>query len=293
MAEKIWLFHEPRTGRGPGMVAKNLKLGLNEIGVEVVKRPSRANYIGCLQNPGQFFDMLPEHTLMGPNLFVLPPEAPHLCEKFKNFVVPSQWVRNKYLTYPSLRKKNIQVWPVGINTVEWTPAKEPPKFDCFIYYKDQPWDVVDAVMKQLKDRGLTYCSVLKYGDYNENELKEACAVSKFAILATNTESQGIAYMQILSTGTPCFVLNQTVWTYQGSLPSEQGVSAAASSVPYFDSRCGRITNASKFDHSKFNLFVDNVDKNLYAPRDYILEHHTLSISARRYMEIIRKGASKS
>jgi len=278
------------------MVAKNLKAGLKEIDVDVVTKPSKADFIGCLQNPGQFYDMLPSHTLMGPNLFVLPPEAPHLCKKFRNFVVPSPWVRNKYLSYASLRRKNIQIWPVGIDTEEWRPAAETPDFDCFIYLKDRPYALVEAVVADLRQKNLTFYDVIHYGHYEEEDLKKACAASKFAILLTNTESQGIAYMQILSTDTPCFVLNQATWHYQGMLPGAKNASAAATSVPYFDSRCGKLSLSKGMagrgldEPEKFDLFVKNVDKNIYQPRDYILEHHTLAIGAKTYMEHIRKAA---
>ena len=122
MTDKVWLFHENHH-RGPGAVARNLEAGLREIGVEIVKQPPRADYFGCLQNPGKFGEMLPKDALMGPNLFVLPPEAPELCHRFQNFVVPSKWVRDKYLSYPSMRGKHIWTWPVGIDTERWNPDK--------------------------------------------------------------------------------------------------------------------------------------------------------------------------
>lgn len=294
MADKVWIYHENKA-MGPGVVARNLMNGLREIGVEAVLRPGEADYVGCLQNPGQFHDMLPEDTLMGPNLFVLPVEAPHLCQKFKNFVVPSRWVKDLYARFPLMRDKHIDVWPVGVDTEAWSPGGDTtaePEFDFFVYQKNIPGPIAEEVNVELKEKhGLKSGGWLTYGRYQEQGLLDLCRKCKFAVLATNTESQGLAYMQILSTGTPCFVINKKLWAYEGNAVE----TAVASSVPFFDQRCGMTVPGNGMlgmrdaDKAQLELFVKNVDKGLYAPRDYIVENHMLVHGAEAYMNFLKKA----
>ena len=53
--------------------------------------------------------------------------------------------------------------------------------------------------------------VLNYGSYTELDLLSAGEQSLFAILNTSTESQGIAYQEILSMGVPCYVIDKKIW----------------------------------------------------------------------------------
>lgn len=293
MTNKVWLHYSNGNHRGPGVVAKNLIAGLKEIDVEVVDKPGKADLYGCLQDPGRFAEFLPPHTLMGPNLFVLPSEAPALAQFYENYVVPSHWVKDLYSRYPQMQGKTIDVWPVGIDTEEWKPSGETPECDYFVYHKNAPSSVGEEISSVLKDKhGLKSGGWISYGNYQEKDLKEHCKRSKFAVLVTDTESQGIAYMQILSMGIPCFVIDKTTWSYQGNPPTK----APATSVPYFDKRCGvkvasrGMLGMSDEDNVELANFVKKVDEDSYSPRMYILETHTLARSAYEYLRLLKKAA---
>lgn len=250
--------------------------------------------IGCLQfcypNDLNAFYQTNDPVLMGPNLFVLPTDNPSLCKMFDHFVVPSQWVKDKYETFELMEGKDIQIWSVGIDTQDWPmhpnfyidmKGNEP---DCLIYFKnrsEQDLAVVEAICRKF---GLKY-EVLKYGNYQEHDLKKLAYNSKFAILLTGTESQGIAYMQLLSTNTPCYVFNSPTWK------SEDGrYSFPATSVPYWDDRCGY--KSDKVDLEHFKEFLDKVEANAFSPREYILENHTLEKAAKNYYNLLRRAYGK-
>jgi hypothetical protein len=286
--KKIWVHYTNGNFYGPGMVVENLFKGFRKLGdeIEVVSKPARADYVGCLQNPGELFRHMPEKTLMGPNLFVLPPEAPYLCSKFKNFVVPSHWVKNKYEQYQEMSQKNISVWPVGIDTEEWSDSAEKKTVikDFFIYQKNTPNELIEKAKLAFTGKGLSCSGVITYGKYNKEDLKSICRSSRFAVLCTKTESQGIAYMSILSTNTPCYVINDSLWKYENG----PGVTAEATSVPYFDSRCGLIvsSNDKEFLSSKrTEEFLGKFES--YESRQYILDNHTLELSAKSYVSLLR------
>lgn len=285
---KVYLHYQNSTHRGPGGVVKGLLKGLERLQIEVVSKPSDADYIGSLQHPGAFYEQLPANTLMGPNLFVLPSEAPEICNKFSNFVVPSQWVKDLYSQpiFESMQNKEIDIWSVGIDTNEWKPnitlkIESESQLDCFVYYKNRSQQDLALVYKICKHYNLNF-EIIEYGSYKEEQLKSLCDRSKFAILLTGTESQGIAYMNILSTDTPCFVFNKQKWVYE----NDKSINAPASSVPYFDKRCGEIS--PDVNLALFETFMDNVNNKQYVPRDYILENHTLEMSAKKYIELLKK-----
>lgn len=275
--KKLCLIYSNNSYRGPGMVAKNLKLGLQELEIEVTDRPNQTNYIGCLQHPQNLLNTLPDNTLVGPNLFVIPPEDPNLCARFNNFVVPSQWVKDLYCQFNEMKDKNIQVWSVGIDTERWHPCTDIHKdLDCFIYYKNRSVEDLQWVVKLLKANNLNH-RIIEYGSYEEPRLHTLCLRSKFAVLLTGTESQGIAYMNILSTRVPCYVFNKNTWTYD----NDKNINCPATSVPYFSKECGEIVGDISVEH--FRNFLTRVKSGEYNPRKYVLKNHTLKAAAHKYI----------
>lgn len=285
--KKVFLLHEGHRHRGPGMVVANLKKGFDKIGVTHygVYNSQASQYMGILQfcMPDLLYQYSPkekDRALLGPNLFVLPTDNPKLCDAFNNFIVPSQWVKDLYLNFDLMKNKNISVWPVGIDTDEWSSVKKEEKeIDCFIYFKnrtEQDLEIVKAVCKKFN---LKY-KVIGYGSYLEPELKELCQKSKFAILLTGTESQGIAYLNILSSNVPCYVFNTPTWKDE-----YRKIICDATSVPYWDNRCGTVSNT--VDLKLFEQFLQEVKNDKFEPRNYILDNLTLEKSAQSYYNMLR------
>lgn len=280
----IFLFYKQATHRGPGKVVQNLTAGLKKLNVNLISQPSSADYIGCLQDPGGLAGHFPSKTLMGPNIFVLPHEQAPLVYNFNNFIVPSQWVKDVYMSFNIMKDKNVYVWPVGIDTDEWSSDNKTKKtFETFIYCKNRPEKDYQAISQHLSDKNINFTS-LHYGHYTEESLKDVCGKAKSCILLTDTESQGIAYMQILSMGIPCLVVNKSKWNYQSSLGQH---TFNASSTPYFDERCGLILKDIFNFGDIFDMFIDGVNQKIYSPRDYILENHTLVKGAEKYLKILK------
>lgn len=275
---KLYLQYTNASHRGPGMVVQNLLKGLNELGVDVQTQPQACDYYGCLQPPGAILNHLPVQTLIGPNIFVIPSENMAVVNRFQNHVVPCEWVKDVYLRWPDMQSKSISVWPVGIDTEEYAPTPDAAQdLDCFIYVKNRDPNDVGLVENACRALGLSY-EINEYGSYKPEALKDRCSRAKFAILLTDTESQGIAYMSILSTGTPCYVINKAKWEYRG-------IQASATSVPYFDKRCGEIVDSAIINRDHLQEFVKNIDT--YDPRQYILDNHTLSKGAADYVSILK------
>ncbi len=271
------LAHNKGT-RGPGKVYQNLTLGLRKLG-HGVNQPivGDADLTICLQMVGGIETLDPTKTLYGPNIVDLPSQYPSLfSSEQRRFISASSWIRDIQIADGLGNPENYHVWSVGIDTEIWAPDTSKPKTqDCFIYYKNRPQEdlkVVELIMRKFK---LAY-SVVEYGKYTEEDLRHACNSSRFCVVLDNTETQGIATMEILSMGVPMYVFNKTSWT-----SADGKRTCPATSVPYFDSTCGEVVDDIMIEH--FRLFLDSIPK--YNPRTYMLEHHTLEKAAQNLLDL--------
>lgn len=278
--KEVELSYTNASHRGPGKVVTNLVKGLEALGVDI--KPGAKN-LGVLQTTEALLRNTDRKVLVGPNVFVLPSDLPQVAERFDNYIVPSMWVSDVYRTdlqkmenrFPEDKVFDIRVWSVGIDTDEWKPISKPkdPK-KCFIYFKNRSEKDLEVISSVLKNGLGVTPSVLRYGNYSENDLRNACNENSFCVLLDNTESQGVAVMEILSMNVPILVFNMENWT------SSSGEKFKASSVPYFDHRCGMImpNHITRDALVHFQRSLPN-----FKPREYILEQHTLIQAAGEYM----------
>mgnify|MGYP000910332880 CR=1 FL=1 len=284
---QIKLLGQNTSHRGPGKVYQNLSKGLSLCGHEVNKPIiGDPELTVCLQFVSDITYLDSSKTLFGPNIVTLPSDYKELySDPKKHFLVPSQWAKDLYCQFDFVTPDSIHVWSVGIDTDLWKPVenKEPTQ-DCFIYFKNRSDGDLKLIRLFLNKLGLSY-SVLEYGKYTEQELRDTCNKSKFAMLLTGTESQGIAYMEILSMGIPCYVFNQPKWKHDSS-----DITCPATSVPYFSKSCGTFSdNTIYLDHlSHFVASIEQLD-----PRSYIVENHSLEKSAVKLLAIANEYTNVS
>lgn len=271
MNEEVGIFaNNFSTNNGPGKVVNNLLSGLKKINIEFsINTICELN--GCLQPTN--FNFLPSSTLIGPNIMVLPKDMPFIWKMFRYHVSPSVYVKDIYSTFKEVENCQIDIWPVGIDTEKFSDRQKNIKYDFLVYFKNRKQEELDQVIDFLNKNKLSY-KVLKYGTYNEAEFLTLLSECKSCVLLTHTESQGIAYMEILSTNTPCVVYS-----------IETKYNMPHSSVPYFDTRCGIKTD--NINENIIHDFLKSYDN--YSPREYIVENHTLEKSAQNYINLLKKA----
>jgi len=268
----IGIFHAGmNTNTGPGKVASNLIIGLRRLGYDVLEN-QEGDYTGCLASWSPRFKDLPRKTLVGPNLVVLPSDDMQIWDLFDNVIVPCNWVKRKYENFTCTQKTNLHTWAVGIDTDKFSPSGD-KEVDCLVYFKNRSEQELRQVISMLDEKGSSY-TIIKYGEYDEEQFIQTVRRCKFCITLTSTESQGIAYQEILSMGIPCYVLDKPVWD------DRPGFSFSATSTPYFDDSCGMKCN----DFSEFELFLNHIDT--YRPRDYILNNLSLEKGASEYIKLL-------
>jgi len=121
--------------------------------------------------------------------------------------------------------------------------------------------------------GLTY-TVIQYGSYTEKQYISTLNRVRFCIWVGSHESQGFALQECLSMNVPIFVWNATnmrdEYSNNNRLFSNYSQNLASTTVPYWDSRCGKIWDTSKEMSSELSEFISQL--NTYSPRSYVLDN---------------------
>ncbi|MDB5132573.1 MAG: hypothetical protein JWR02_2322 [Mucilaginibacter sp.] len=233
----------------------------------------------------------PNPIIAGIGLMTHPSEWPELFTGYPiaKYLQHSNWAMNIYIPYYG--RDRCEVWSAGIDTGKWSPAGQPnKKFDVLVYNKIR-WDkeAMDAelrlpILKKLDQSGLSYTEII-YGQYNETEYFNLLNQCNGMIFLCEHESQGLACCEALSMNVPVFAWDQGFCLDPNRFKWNEPI-IPATSVPFFDERCGmRFKNFEDFE-SQIGIFWDSVKRGDFKPRDYILENLTLENSANRMLNII-------
>ena len=192
------------------------------------------------------------------------------------------WVNNglPYLNPDIAGSRQNMVWSAGVDTDFFSPVSTPSTQDYFIYFKSQRYDNLKLVHNYLFThyfgiRG----TVLHYYNYDKYMLRDVAQKSRFCIMLDRPETQGLAALEIMATGCPIFVLDDTVYT--GNTLEMEG----ATSVTCWDTCCGMKSLLTRIIDD-FPIFLTNHDNNVYDPRGFVVKEHSLRESARQLREIL-------
>jgi hypothetical protein len=229
-----------------------------------------------------------------------PSEWPDLCQRYpvKRYLQHSEWCNDLYIPFfgPKICE---DLWPVGIDTDFWKPTSNHTK-EYFIIYNKIHWDkekyrheLVDPIKKSLDEKGLKYIEII-YGKYKRAEYKKSLNGAIAMIVLAEHESQGLAYQEALSMNVPIIAWNPgKIMDPEYQIWGDFG--KPASSVPYWDDRCGEFFSDLLEFEQKFALFYEKLQGNSYryCPRSYILENLSLTICAQKFIEIVEKVSEET
>ena len=218
-------------------------------------------------------------TIIGPQVWMFDGYGQFLIENqnfYKKIIAPSEWVKNKFITKFNLPEDKLSVWPVGIE--EFNNIRE-PNYDCLIYFKRRDQSELDVVKKFLVSNGLSY-RMVEYGTYGEDGFKQLVNSAKFCFLINGTESQGIAVQEIMSMGVPIIAWDIKEWLDQG-----EAYRVPATSIPYWDERCGEVFFNIEDLEVTFSKFYATLDK--YDPKAFIKDNLSFECSVKTLLDILR------
>ena len=218
-----------------------------------------------------------ETTIIGPQVWLFDGYGQFLIENqnyYKKLIAPSQWVKDKFINKFNLPEEKIAIWPVGIE--EFDNVRE-PSYDCLIYFKRRDESELSTVKKFLVGRGLSY-RMVEYGGYDEVGFCNLINQAKFCFLINGTESQGIAVQEIMSMGVPIIAWDIKEWLDQG-----EAYRVPATSVPYWDDRCGeKFYSIDKLEET-FDNFYARINE--YNPKDFIRDNLSFKVTVNKLLEI--------
>jgi hypothetical protein len=222
--------------------------------------------------------------IFGPHFSVFP-EKQHMDLIRRDnvtYVQPSTWVVDLWKSFPICNNIKIKPLPFGVDTNKFNNIKPiTERNNVMIYFKHRnPTDLV-LIEKYMKTKSINY-TVFSYDNkYHENDYINYLQNTKFCIWVDAHESQGFALEEALSCDVPLMVWNVT------SLNQEYGSkypNTYATTIPYWDERCGEFFYNIKEIDIVFNLFISRLET--YKPREYILENLSMDKCEEKLINII-------
>ncbi|HEY6763825.1 MAG TPA: hypothetical protein VI386_03565 [Candidatus Sulfotelmatobacter sp.] len=283
---------------GVDKVFHNLRLGLDGLGLTyLVNLPFKElrsdDWVGVLgrgRHSLQGYDRA-NPIVAGIALMGHPSEWPTLCDDFpvKRYLQHSVWANDVYRPYFGDR---CGIWPVGIDTDAWAPNPNNQKDIDLLVYDKVMWNreaVKPPLLAVIRDfarqRNLALESIV-YGSYTEPKYRDLLVRSKGMIFLCEHESQGLAYQECLSSGVPVLAWDQGQCLDPNRFSWGQPY-IAATSVPYFDERCGERFGGPGDLEEKLSIFTGKINASAYSPRDFVMENLTLKGCAARFLSFFK------
>jgi hypothetical protein len=169
-------------------------------------------------------------------------------------------------------------FPVNINRFKCM-GKERTKV--FIYYKRRDPNELLFLRNFLDERYVEYKIFDYIKRYDEEDYLYWLQKSKYGIILDAHESQGFAIEEALSCNVPLLVWNVKFMSQEYKSRYDD---IPATTVDYFDERCGEIFYEQNELEAKFEEFTNKLDT--YSPREYILENLSCEKCCERFLSII-------
>ncbi len=300
---------KPRYVSGVDRVFVNLCAGLDQLGIKyTVNLPfsklKSDDWVGVVGRGPHVLKgyRAPNPIVAGVALMTHPSEWPTLCGEYPvvKYLQHSEWANNLYKPYFGER---CAIWPVGIDTEKWKPYTYGDRTTNyrtadFLIYDKVRWEhdryeaeLIQPIRDELTKLGLIFREI-RYGFYMEEDFRQTLQQCKAMIFLCEHESQGLAYQECLSSGVPILAWDQG-WCLDPNRFRWGQPEIPATSVPYFDERCGlRFQEAPQFP-GKLDEFWSRLQAGAFRPRDFVLENLTLEKCAQQYVALLRQASQGS
>lgn len=220
--------------------------------------------------------------IFGPHFSVFPDRKllPLLNNKNYVYIQPSEWACDiwKNITQYSI---NLNVFNFPVNITRFKPKEDLKRTKVSIYYKRRDPEQLEYIKAFLSSKGIVYRIFNYVTKYKEEEYLEYLQNSRFMFVLDAHESQGFALEEAMACNVPLLVWNVNTMAdeYGSRYPS-----LTATSVPYWDERCGKIFKDKDDLPRIYEEFISKLDT--YNPREYILETLTVEKCAKRFIELV-------
>ena len=223
--------------------------------------------------------------IFGPHFSVFPEKNQMDMIRTTNaiYIQPSEWVAKIWTDNPLCDNIKVMPLPFGVDTEKFNNNKSiSERNEVFIYFKHRDPNLLAILECFLNNKNISYKIFNYHTRYDENTYIEFLKKTKYGIWLDGHESQGFALEEALSMNVPLLVWNVK------SMNEEYGSTyndIPATSIPYWDERCGEyFCNLYELENT-FNIFISKLEK--YNPREYILQNLTMEICEQKLIKLIK------
>ena len=220
-----------------------------------------------------------KNFIFGPHFSVFPDSKVNQLGHNSIYIQPSIWVCNSW----NMNNNKLKIYdcPFGVDTDRFCENNY-ERDKVFIYFKRRNPQELEYLKEFLSKKCLNYRIFNYEQSYNEGEYLDYLQKSKYGIILDAHESQGFAIEEALSCNVPLLVWNirymsQEFKSNYGEIP--------ATSIPYWDERCGEYFYEKDELESIFNKFISNIERKEYKPREYVLENLSMEVCEKRFMKL--------
>jgi glycosyltransferase involved in cell wall biosynthesis len=235
--------------------------------------------------------------IFGPHFWVLPTENNKLDvikgfqeKKNKNVVfnLLSEWVCSFVKCFKETRNIRFIKLPFGVDTDKFKENPLIEKTEVFVYYKQRHPEELQFILNNLNSRNISYRVFDYTNTYSEEEYIEYLQKSKYGIWIGRHESQGFALQEALSCNVPLCVWNVL---HMDQTFGYSFFPYSATTVPYWDSRCGEVFCIDTYFSTVFDKFLTRINENDYSPREFVLENLSMEVCEKKLTYLIEDHKS--
>ncbi len=223
----------------------------------------------------------PNHKfIFGPHFSVFPiKDQMQLIEGPNSvYVQPSEWTKQAWCN----NNNKFYVLPFGVDTYKFCEIKPlSMRNEVIVYYKHRNPAELQALQHFLQSKNIQYTIFSYMHKYTEDDYLKYLQNAKYMILLDAHESQGFAVEEAMSCNVPLLVWNVK------SMNQEYGSNypdIPATSIPYWDSKCGEYFYNYEDINTTYNIFIENLEK--YKPREYVLDNLSISVCEQKMLDLI-------
>lgn len=301
MQEKLYIYTEdffllPRLknvvkrflgkARGPEAVFQSLVKGLVELGIgcQINRQNPPKDAELCVINGVKTLEWAIEQKkegwigkiIAGPNIIIEPSEAGGILKssEIDKILVPSQWVKDFYISLAPELSLKIYIWAAGVDIPEESgSAKE---FDFLIFNKLDDAPLAREIKVYLNKEHKRYCEVI-YGKFTHEEYFKLIEKSKAVIYLSESESQGLAMFEAWARNAPTLV-----WE-RGFLEYGKHRWEGNTATPYLSEQTGMKFRGME----DFKKILPGFTAGKFSPREWVKHNGANKIAAQKYLENIR------
>ena len=241
---------------------------------------------------GPHFSVFPDNKLSSINniknnsIYIQPSIPAMKVWQYANQYLPITW-----FPFPIDTEK---FKPINTNTTANHNITINMSNNIFIYYKRRHPNELTTLLNFLDnlkkvDARINY-RIFNYVErYDEDDYLSYIQTCKYGIILDAHESQGFAIQEALACNIPLLVwsvktMSQEWNGYSYTYTGLEGQSKMIS-VPYWNAKCGEIFYYEHELENTYKKFINNLEKQTYNPREFILENLSVPICAMRFLAL--------